>query len=101
MYCLPVQVQKRILAPNPTMSVGSDGSGIKAMAALLWEELRACIASNYPVAQWPLEVVEFILLVKAFNIRWWSAKRRDDGLPTPSKKGGKHDFSVVVHCRLK
>ena len=57
---MPVQVQKRILAPNPTMSVGSDASGINAMEAKLWKELRACIASNYPMAQWPVEVVEFM-----------------------------------------
>ena len=59
-YCLHVQVEKRILAPNPTRAVGSDGGCINAMDAKLRRELDACIAGGFFADQWPVEVSEYM-----------------------------------------
>ena len=94
---MPVQVQKNILAPNPTMSVGSDASGINAMEAQLWKELRARIASNYPVAQWPVEVVE--LMKSYWSRRSISAVGWERGGKTdsqPIQKGGEQGRTILA-----
>ena len=58
--CLHAQVQKRILAPNPTRAVGSDGDGIRKMEVKLRLKLDACIASGFPADQWPVQVSEYM-----------------------------------------